>query len=126
MNTPVRHGRLDEGVPEHLPDELVTVLASGPGVRVERIVSRGHVTPLGEWYDQTEDELVVLLQGGARLEFEEFELELSAGDWIDIPAGVRHRVAWTTPDEDAVWLAVFRAASTGSTGSHARVPNVPR
>lgn len=120
MSRSVRHGRLDGGVPAELPEELVTVLASGPGVRVERIVSRGHVTPPGDWYDQAEDEFVVLVQGAARLEFEEFDLDLRAGDWVDIAAHVRHRVAWTTPNENAVWLAVFRPAS------NAWVPNVPR
>lgn len=109
----VRHGRIDEGVPGELPEELVTVIASGAGVRIERIVSRGHVTPPGEWYDQAEDEFVLLVQGAARLEFEAFDLELRAGDWVDLPAHVRHRVAWTAPREDTVWLAVFRTASTG-------------
>lgn len=113
MSALVRHGRLDEGVPAELPAELVTVLASSPAVRVERIVSRGHVTPPGEWYDQDEDEFVLVVSGAARLEFEEFDLGLRAGDWVDLPAHVRHRVAWTAPDEDTIWLAVFRPASAG-------------
>ncbi len=111
MTRAVRHGRLDEGVPSELPQELVSVLASGPGVRIERIVSRGHVTFADEWYDQAEDEFVLIVTGAARLEFEDFDLELRAGDWVDLPAHVRHRVAWTVADEDTVWLAVFRPAS---------------
>jgi cupin 2 domain-containing protein len=31
---------------------------------------------------------------------------LEPGDWTDIKAHVRHRVEWTAPDEDTVWLAV--------------------
>ncbi len=113
MRPRVEHGSLDEGVPRALPEELVTVLASRAGVRIERIVSRGHVTPPGEWYDQAEDEFVLLVQGAARLEFEDIDLELRAGDWVDLPAHVRHRVAWTAPGEDTVWLVVFRPASMG-------------
>ena len=91
MSEPLRHGHLEEGVPADLPDELVTVLASGPGVRVVRIVSRGHVTPPGEWYEQAEDEFVLVVSGAARLEFGTHDLELRAGDWVDLSAGVRHR-----------------------------------
>ena len=79
-----------------------------PGVRVERIVSRGHVTPPDEWYDQQTDEWVALLSGAARLRIEgrvEF-LEMRPGDWLLIPARVRHRVEWTDPDQETVWLAI--------------------
>ncbi len=65
----------------------------------------------GAWYEQVEDEFVLLVQGAARLEFEEFDLDLRAGSWVDVPAGVRHRVGWTAEGEDTIWLAVFRAAS---------------
>jgi cupin 2 domain-containing protein len=107
----VRHGNLEEGVPAALPAELVSVLAEGAGVRIERIVSRGHASAPGEWYDQAEDEFVLVVQGAARLEFEEFDLELRAGSWVELPAHVRHRVAWTAEGEATVWLAVFRPAS---------------
>lgn len=43
---------------------------AGAGVRVERIVSQGHVTPPGQWYDQDWDEWVSLLSGAARLRVE--------------------------------------------------------
>jgi cupin 2 domain-containing protein len=102
-------GNLSEGIPAHLPEELVTVLAAGPGVRIERIVSRGHASPPGFWYDQEEDELVLLVSGAARLQIEGGpELALGEGDWVELPRHLRHRVAWTAPDRDTVWLAVFR------------------
>lgn len=28
------------------------------------------------------------------------------GDWAVLPAHCRHRVAWTAPDRETVWLAV--------------------
>jgi cupin 2 domain-containing protein len=105
---PVR-GNLAAGIPRDLPEEHLTTLARARGLRVERIVSRGHVSPPGFWYEQDEDELVVLIAGAARLAIEgEGEAELTAGDWIDLPRRVRHRVTWTDPDRDTIWLAVYR------------------
>jgi cupin 2 domain-containing protein len=97
------------GMPGELPDELVTVLADRGDVRIEHIVSRGHASEAGFWYDQGEDEFVLLLTGSATLEFEgDSDLkELSPGDWLLIPAGCRHRVAATDPTANTHWLAVF-------------------
>jgi cupin 2 domain-containing protein len=94
-------------LPTSIPEELTTVLQDGHGVRIERIVSHGHRSPDGFWYDQPEDEWVMVLKGAARLEFEDRVLEMRAGDWVTIPPHEKHRVAWTTPDEPTVWLAVF-------------------
>jgi cupin 2 domain-containing protein len=102
-------GSLITGIPADLPDELVTVLAEAEGVRIERIVSRGHVSPPAFWYDQDEDEFVLVMTGAARLELEgRGEVPLGVGDWIDIPRHLRHRVTWTVPDQYTIWLAVFR------------------
>ena len=107
----MRHGSLFEGIPADLPDEIVTVLRRGADLRIERIVSRGHCSPPGFWYDQEEGELVLLLTGRAGLLLEgEAERELRAGDWIDIPAHARHRVTFTDPTHDTIWLAVFYRA----------------
>ena len=77
-----------------------------PGVRVERIVSDGQVSPPGFWYEQAEDEWVLLLQGEARLAYADgVEQGLRPGDAVLIPAGSRHRVAFTAPR--TVWLALF-------------------
>jgi cupin 2 domain-containing protein len=104
------HGDLAADIPADLPEELVTTLLVGRGLRVERIVSRGHRSPPGFWYDQDEDELVLLVAGEARVQIEgEMERTLRAGHWLDIPAHVRHRVTFTAPDTDTIWLAVFRA-----------------
>ncbi len=90
------------------PEELVQVLAGRPGMRVERIVSHGQASPPGFWYDQAEDEWVALLAGAARLEFADGRVqELAPGDHLLLPAGLRHRVAWTDPQAQTVWLAVF-------------------
>jgi len=97
-------------LPEARADEIVETLASGRGVRIERIVSHGQTSPDGFWYDQDEAEFVVLLSGAARLCFADGEVRLLApGDCIDIPAHRRHRVEWTEPERPTVWLAVFYA-----------------
>jgi cupin 2 domain-containing protein len=94
-------------LPASLPEELTTVLLKGDQVRVERIVSTGHCSPPDFWYDQSEHEWVLVLQGAARLQFEDRVVELGSGDSINIPAHQKHRVDWTSPDEPTVWLAVF-------------------
>lgn len=96
----------------HLPEEIVTTLLSGTKLRIERIVSQGHVSPAGFWYDQHEHEWVVVLKGAARLRFEDESVELRPGDFVNIPAHQRHRVEWTAPDEPTIWLAIYYAAAS--------------
>jgi cupin 2 domain-containing protein len=96
-----------DDIPAGLPEELVQTLLSTPGVRIERIVSLGHASPEGFWYDQEGGESVLLLSGAARLRFEgEEPIELQPGSFINIPAHRRHRVEWTDSGEPTVWLAV--------------------
>ena len=94
-------------LPSNLPDELFTTLLEADNLRIERIVSHGHASPEGFWYDQDQHEWVLVLEGAARLSIEGESKELKAGDYINIPAHQKHRVEWTTPDEPTVWLAVF-------------------
>lgn len=95
-------------LPESLPEELFQTLVESGSVRIERIVSHGHATPEGEWYDQELDEWVLLLTGSAGLLFEgeQSPRRLEAGDCLLIPAHCRHRVAWTDRRVRSVWLAV--------------------
>ncbi|GAB3995066.1 cupin domain-containing protein [Spirosoma daeguense] len=102
-------GDLATAIPSPLPEELVDVLIDNPNVRIERIVSRGHASPDDFWYDQTENEWVVLLTGEAILELENVAdaIHLKAGMYINLPAHLKHRVAWTAPDVTTIWIAVF-------------------
>src|SRR5437879_5727192 len=94
-----------------LPNELIQSLLAAPNVRIERIVSYGHASPEGYWFDQDEHEWVAVLTGAARLQIEgEQPLEMKPGDFVKIPAHKRHRVEWTTPYEPTVWLAVHYGA----------------
>jgi len=96
-------------LPNNLPKELIEVLAENKHVRIERIVSIGHGSPDGFWYDQEEHEWVVVLKGEAKLLFDgdDEPIHMKPGDHITIPAHRKHRVEWTTSDEPTVWLAVF-------------------
>ena len=82
--------------------------ASGPW-RLERIVSRGHVSD--GWYDQDWDEWVLLLQGHAVIEVQASEgqsesVPLEAGEAVFLPAHVKHRVIHTDSQPPTVWLAL--------------------
>lgn len=108
---------LFQGIPDSLPAELVSVLVERDGIRVERIVSRGHAEPAQGWFEQAEHEWVTVLAGAAILEYEGGErLKLGKGDHVLIPAGIKHRVAWTDPQTDTIWLAVFWPTQSGSGG----------
>jgi cupin 2 domain-containing protein len=87
--------------------EVCEALIPDRGVLIERIVSIGQASPDGFWYDQERDEWVALLQGQAKLAWEDGKsLLMDPGDWIFIPAHERHRVEWTTANPPCIWLAV--------------------
>jgi len=104
--TPVHS--LFANVPASLPEEIFETWLETPAFRLERILSRGHASPENSWYDQELDEWVMLLQGSARLQMEdEMKLiELQPGDALLIPAHCRHRVTWTDPGQDTIWVAL--------------------
>ena len=89
-------------------EEFQETLLNTAQARIERIVSYGHASPVDFWYDQPQNEWVLLLAGRAGLRFdnEDEECLLEAGDYILIPAHQRHRVAWTDPAGETIWLAV--------------------
>ena len=100
---------LFHNIPPDLPEELFEVICRAPGLRVERILSRGHASPPDFWYDQEENELVFLLQGQTvlQVEGEASPRTLRPGDYLNLPAHCKHRVNWTDPHTTTVWLAVF-------------------
>jgi cupin 2 domain-containing protein len=104
----MRRGNIGADLPDASGEEMFETLSAmaGGAVRIERIVSEGQSSPPGFWYDQEWDEWVLLLRGGAELEFDDpvGEATLSRGDWLLIPARRRHRVRAT--EAGALWLAV--------------------
>lgn len=98
-----------EALPDATAAEAVDILLSAKGVRLERIVSMGQVSPEGFWYDQAEAEWVMVARGRARLriEGEAEDRALGPGDAVYLPAHCRHRVTWTDPDQATIWIALF-------------------
>ena len=100
-------GNLFESLPADMREEQFNELLRADNVRIERIVSKGQSSPATGWYDQAENEWVAVLKGEARIAFANGnEVHLSAGGHITIPAHTRHRIVWTTPDTETIWLAV--------------------
>ena len=101
-------GSLFKDIPAELPEELFESICSTENVKIERIVSKGHSSPEGFWYDQAWDEWVLVLRGRAGLEIDgdPATIELGPGDHLLIPSHTRHRVAWTDGQGDTIWLAV--------------------
>lgn len=121
---------------ESLPEELIEQIESGQSFRLERIISDGQASPADFWYDQPDNEWVLLLKGRATIELEYAEnstspgqalpdskpakpdsaspimrIDLLPGDYVLIPAHCRHRVASTCQQQKTVWLALhFQAA----------------
>jgi len=86
-------------------EELTTILAENGNVRIERIISAGQVS---DWYDQSETEFVVLLEGSAVIEYERGKtVALSKGDTLLIKPHERHRVSYTSIEPPCIWLCVF-------------------
>ena len=95
-------------IPDDLNVETLDEIISSPGIRIERIISKGHTSPEKGWYDQEENEWVMVLEGSGTLTFEDGSVaHLSKGEHINIPSHCRHRVSWTDPDQLTIWLAVF-------------------
>lgn len=98
-------GNLLATLPSADSGEAFERLFEATGLRIERIVSLDHASPEGFWYDQPQDEWVMVATGEAVIEFADGSRRtLRPGDWIVLHAHVRHRVAATFGR--TVWLAV--------------------
>ena len=96
-----------EQIPENLKDELFEDIIKTDNLKIERIISYGQTSPKSGWYEQKENEWVIVLKGEAILSFESSDdIKLNAGDYISIPAFQKHKVSWTLPDAETIWLAI--------------------
>jgi cupin 2 domain-containing protein len=97
-----------EDSPKGSTEEIIEDIISGNHFRMERIISKGQASPEGVWYDQGQNEWVLVLKGRGGLMFEGTKdtIEMNPGDYIHIPAHRRHRVAWTDPTQETIWLAI--------------------
>jgi len=107
MKSNEQSGNLFEGIPNVIPEELVSLLHESPNISIRRIISQGQSSPASGWYDQADNEWVMVVKGEAILAFEEEEeLHMREGDYTFIPAHRKHRVTWTDDTRETVWLAV--------------------
>ncbi|WP_419677932.1 cupin [Aliarcobacter lanthieri] len=88
-------------------EELFSGIFKDDKIKIEKIVSNGQKSPENFWYQQEQNEYILLLEGFAILEFEDFEVELKKGDCLNIEAFKKHRVKFTSLDEPTIWFAVF-------------------
>jgi len=94
-------------VPTAIPDEIFETIISNPNIKIERIISKGHKSEADFWYDQDKSEWILILKGEAKLQFEDKTVHLKPGDYLNIAADQKHRIDWTTPEAETIWLAVF-------------------
>jgi len=101
-----------ENIPKKLSRELFNTILSKNNIKIEKIVSKNHITPKGKWYSQNKNEFVIILKGSAELLFFPYKkypkghkIKMKTGDYINIPAHIKHRVDKTS--KKTIWLAVF-------------------
>ncbi len=94
-------------IPEQIRDELFEDIITTKDIKIERIISDGHISPKSGWYESEQNEWVIVLQGGAILEFEALHVELGVGDYYNIKADTKHKVSYTSKDEKTIWLAIY-------------------
>ncbi len=96
-------------IPDDIQQELFQDILTTDNFKIERILSKGHSSPAGYWYDQDKSEWVILLKGSAGIRFEDqdYIIELKPGDYLNIPAHLKHRVEWTDQKTETVWIAIF-------------------
>jgi cupin 2 domain-containing protein len=94
-------------IPKDLKNELFEDIVKTDQLKIERIVSYGHTSPKTGWYESGVNEWVIVLKGEAILSFEKSEdVKLNAGDYINIAAFLKHKVSWTLPNSETIWLAI--------------------
>ncbi|OZG71663.1 cupin [Hahella sp. CCB-MM4] len=97
-----------DSIPQDLSAEVFERLAGNSQVKIERIISLGHRSPETGWYDQEQHEWVMVVKGEAVISFDNGnDVRLRTGDYLDIPARQKHKVSWTDPENETIWLAVF-------------------
>lgn len=97
-----------EHIPESIPKEIFETIIESDSIKIERIISKGQSSPESFWYDQVKNEWLIVIKGKAKLQFEDNKVvDLTKGDYTNIPAHKKHRVAWADPDDKTIWLAIF-------------------
>jgi len=105
----IKSGNVFSNIPRYIDDEVFDTILASSDCEIKRIISKGNHSPSNYWYDQNKNEWVMVLKGAAVLKFKNSKkiVEMMAGDYVHIPAHCKHRVEWTDPDVETIWLAVY-------------------
>lgn len=89
-------------------EEIFNTIFLGKNINIEQIISSGQTSPETGWYDQQQNEWIILLEGEAKIEFDDHKIKhLQKGDYLLIPAHCKHKVTYTSALPKCIWLAVF-------------------
>ncbi len=95
-------------IPKDLKNEIFEDIIKTDNLKIERIISNGHTSPKSGWYESEQNEWVIVLKGEAVLSFENSDdVKLSAGDYLNIEAYTKHKVSWTQPNTETIWIAIY-------------------
>lgn len=109
MTVPPTRGRLLDAGDAPATGERTAEIVRVRNLVIEQVLS-GAVTPVD--YDQDVDEFAVVLGGAAVLDVDGERVELSAGDWVLLPARTPHRLLHTEPGTN--WLTVKLGPEEGA------------
>ena len=100
-------GNIFDSIPDNLDEEVFDLLLQNNQIKIERIISKGQSSPKSGWYNQDKNEWVIVLKGEAVISFEHEEnVNLKVGSYLHIPAHTKHKVIWTDPETETIWLAI--------------------
>ncbi len=100
-------GNIFDSIPDNLDEEVFDLLLQNNQLKIERIISKGQSSPKSGWYNQDKNEWVIVLKGEAAISFEhDKDVNLKVGSYLDIPAYTKHKVIWTDPETETIWLAI--------------------
>jgi cupin 2 domain-containing protein len=101
-------GNIYSKIPSAKSREISQAILETAKLKIERIISYGQSTGKGKWLKEAQDEWVIVLKGSGRLRFRTGDrlIMLKAGDYVFIPANTPHRVDWSSPRRNTIWLAV--------------------
>ncbi len=94
-----------DNIPSTSIDEIFKTIVSNDNVKIERIISYGQTTPKDYWYDQDENEFVYIVQGKAKIKYDDGTIHiLNINDSLYIQAHQKHQVIYTS--NPTIWLTV--------------------
>lgn len=98
-------------IPLSSNQEIFETITQNNNIKIERIISYGQTTAKDYWYNQEDDEFVVIIKGNAKITYEDGEIfDLKKGDSLYIKAHQKHQVTYTS--NPTIWLAIFISPSS--------------